>query len=102
MNIYLPYDKEKSLREYATAKGKSISSIVSEFIDSLGTPPQVEDSSQGPIGFPVDSKRCDMQYCMNQAIGKFRVTTADTEDILWLCEKHLSQAKEQGGVDEAR
>lgn len=45
MNIYLPFEKEKALREYVSKTGKSISEVVGELIDSLDVTIPIEEKA---------------------------------------------------------
>ena len=62
-------------------------------------PPLVETPSD--IQEPVITPRCSAPKCINEAIGRFKLTTPDFDSKeLYLCGFHLNIAKREGEVRE--
>lgn len=108
MNVYLPYDKEKALREYSNKTQKSISKILSDLIDRLAGPISQESQNKEDTNLysePIDVKEqikkgntnlnnhldrvksteadkpfCQKQFCRNKSEGLYRVVSMDAEN----------------------
>ena len=102
MNIYLTFEREAKLRSHSKAVGKSVGTILSEFIDTIDHEfiPAVENVvEENPDLMPM----CGKNFCKQRSIGKYKVITNDGEEeiVLDLCTFHWNQARKEGEVREA-
>src|SRR5574343_845520 len=100
MNIYLTFEREKKLRDYAERNGKNLSTFVGEGIDALDGTAFIEESKQILQDELSQKPMCDRPFCKQRSEGTYRVTTNEgTEAWIWnMCIYHWNQARKEGEV----
>lgn len=105
MNIYLTFEREKKLRTQSEKTGKTVSTLVGEWIDSFTLPQGVRLGTALLEDKPIDNvlkPMCERPFCKIRSEGKYRVVTNDGTDewIGNLCTFHWNKARKEGEVSE--
>ena len=97
MQVYISHEREAKLRSYSKLQGKTLSSLIAEFIDNLNHAfvPVVENVEK-----PVTDLKpmCDKQFCKTRSENKYIIIADDgqTELTMNLCTFHWHQARREG------